>query len=216
MLSGPALFSPTPRRRFSIALCVCLSLLLTAPAFASKKQDAKAAAQAAQAAPVRPVGPNGGPVDPKGYLQEQFGPMLAYLPQYPPIVGDFDSDGAEDLVLVVTGKDPLIDQQQFNYKAIDPYNAFFGWSDPKDTIQFAASEAEPRFVVIVQNWRAATPKAKWVVINLSFDKLSSSRYLSKKNKVVPAIELEDRTGLTSDLFWNGKQWKWADKSLRTE
>jgi hypothetical protein len=197
----------------TVFVCVCLSLALSVPCFAGKKQEAKAAAESA---PVRPVGPNGGPVDPKAYLSEQFGPMLTYLPQYPPIVADFDADGTEDLALVVTGKDPLIDEQQFHYKTIDPYNAFFGWSDPKDTLQFATAEGDPRFVAIVHNWRAATPKAKFVIINLTFEKLSFSRYVNKKKKVIPAIEIEDRTGLTSDIFWNGKQWKWADRSLKVE
>lgn len=201
------------RRQVFISFFVCLSL--TVPSFAGKKQDAKPAAQP-PTPPVQPVGPNGGPADPKAYLLEQFGPALTYLPQYPPILSDFDADGTEDLVLVVTGKDPLLDEQQFHYKTIDPYNAFFGWSDPKDTLQFAFAEAEPRFVAIVQNWRAATPRAKFVVINLTFEKLTLARYLDKKKKVVPAIELEDRTGLTSDVFWNGKQWKWADKSLKSQ
>jgi hypothetical protein len=202
------------RQSFLIAACVCLTLVLATPSGAKQKPDAKSAAQAA--APVQPVGPNGGPVDPKAYVLEQFGPSLTYLPKFPPIIADFDGDGTEDIALVVTGKDPLLDEAQFHYKTIDPYNAFFGWSDPKDTLQFATAEAEPRFVAIIQNWRAATPRAKFVVINLTFEKLYLSRYLNKKKKVVPAIELEDRTGLTSDVFWNGKQWKWADKSLKTE
>jgi hypothetical protein len=202
------------RREFFTALCVSLSLFLAVPSFAGKKSDGKPGVQSA--ASVEPVGPNGGPVDPKAYLLAQFGPSLTYLAQYPPILADFDLDGTEDLVLVVTGKDPLLDEQQFHYKTIDPYNGFFGWSDPKDTLQFATAEGEPRFVAIVQNWRAATPRAKFIVINLSFEKLYASRYLTKKKKVVPAIELEDRTGLTSDVFWDGKQWKWADKSLKVE
>ena len=168
-----------------------------------------------KSAPVQPMVSGIG--DPNAYVRAQFGPLFRLLPNYPMLTGDLDADGTEDLFLIATTKDPLIDQGEFHFKTIDPYNAFFGWSDPRDTFQFATAEGDARILLIVQDWRAATPKAKFAVINLQFEKLSLSRYLMKK-KVVPALELEDRTGLTSDLFWDAKhkQWKWADKSLKND
>jgi hypothetical protein len=196
-------------RRASVvtSACLCVVFVLSHPAFTKdNKHDAgPVAAPAAES--------DAGPADPIAYLLAQFGPTLSYVKKFPPIVTDFDLDGTQDIALVVTGKNPLLDEQQYHYKTIDPYNAFFGWSDTRDTIQFVTSEAEPKFLAIVHDWKADTPKAKFVVINLSFERLYPARYLTKKRKTLPCIELEDRTGLTSDIFWGGKQWKWADKSL---
>jgi hypothetical protein len=62
-------------------------------------------------------------------------------------------------------------------------------------------------LLIVHNWRAATPRAKFVVINLSFAKISIARQLIKK-KIVTAVVTEDVMGMTSSLYWAGKQYKW--------
>ncbi len=194
------------------AVCLCLVISLCSPLVAGDKKKDAAAAPAV----VSPTGTGTGPADPKAYVLAQFGPALKYLPKFPPIVADFDQDGAEDIVLVVTGKNPLLDEAEFHYKTIDPYNGFFGWGDPKDTLQFATAEAEPRFLAIVHNWKSETPKAKFVMINLVFEKMYFARYVNKKKKVLPCIEVEDRTQLTSDVFWDGKKWKWADRSLKIE
>jgi hypothetical protein len=200
-------------RSFVAALCACLVLALCCPLLAKdKKQEAAAAAPAI----VPATGNGNGPADPKAYLLAQFGSSLTYLPNFPAITADFDLDGTEDLVLVITGKNPLGDEAQYNFKTIDPYNAFFGWGKVEDTIQFIASEPDPRFLAIVHDWKAATPKLKFVAINFVFEKLYFAKYVNKKKKTLPCIELEDRTGMTSDIFWDGKKWKWADKSLKIE
>lgn len=202
------------RSKWIVAVvCAMLVLALCCPLIAKdKKKEAAAAAPAITS----PTGTGKGPDDPKAYLLAQFGPELTYLSKFPAVAADFDLDGTEDLALIVTGKNPLLDEQQYHYKTIDPYNAFFGWSDTRDTIQFATAEAEPRFIAIVHDWKADTPKAKYVVINLVFEKIYYARYINKKKKVLPCLEVEDRTQLTSDLFWDGKKWKWADKSLKVE
>lgn len=149
----------------------------------------------------------------------QFGPAYTLVPGFPPITADLDGDAAEDLVLVGTAKDPLVDEMGFGYKTIDPYNTYFGFGDPRVTMQFVAQEGEPRYLLIVHSWRLAQPKAKFVVINLPFEKIALTRALvgkKKKAKVIPAISLEDRTGMSSDLYWAGKQWKWMDKTLSIE
>ncbi len=198
---------------FRAAVCAFLVLAASLSLVAKdKKQESAAAAPA-----VVPATGNGtGPADPKAYLAAQFGPSLTYLAKYPAITADLDQDGTEDLVLVVTGKNPLPDEAQYQLKTIDPYNAFFGWGKVDDTIQFIGSESEPRFLAIVHDWKAATPKAKFVAINFVFEKLYFAKYVNKKRKVLPCIELQDRTGMTSDVFWDGKKWKWADRSLKVE
>lgn len=176
-------------------------------------QDRASAATAAQAE---------GPLTAESagkFLQAQFGPGFTLVEGFPFLNADLDGDGAEDLVVVSTAKDPLIDEMQFGYKTIDPYNTYFGFGDPKVTMQFVAQEGTPRYLVVVHSWRDAQPKSKFVVINLPFEKISMARVMTgkgKKRMVIPAVSLEDRTGMTSDLYWGGKQWKWMDKSLSIE
>lgn len=125
------------------------------------------------------------------------------------MVGDLDADGAEDAIFVATAKNPLLDEAEFHYRTIDPYNTFYGFGDPRVTMQFTSQEGQPRYILVVHNWRAATPKAKFVIINLPFEKLAVARIAVKK-KVVPCIAVEDRTGAVSSVYWNGKQYKWVD------
>jgi hypothetical protein len=69
-----------------------------------------------------------------------------------------------------------------------------------------------KFILIVHSWKAATPKAKLVVINLPFEKLSIMRVPAKKKKIVPAIAAEDLGGLMSAIYWDGKKYKWSSMS----
>lgn len=193
---------------------VCLAAmcaLAQQPAAVSPAAGAPAAAASSES----PV-----PVeDARKIVAAQFGPGFTLKSEFAALRADLDADGAEDLVLVGMAKDPLVDEIGFGYKTIDPYNTYFGFGDPKVTMQFVAQEAEPRYLLIVHSWQAAQPKAKFVVINLPFEKISMARVVTgkgKKKTVIPAISLEDRTGMTSDLYWNGKQWKWMDKSLSIE
>lgn len=155
------------------------------------------------------------PAEAQTYVTAQFGGTFKVLPGFPLLAGDLDGDTSEDLVIVATAKDPLLDESDYHYKTIDPYNSFFGFGDPQVTMRFVSQEGEPRFVLIVHGWKEATPKAKFVVINLPFEKLELARVRVKK-KTLPALGMEDRTGQNSDIYWTGKQWKWADTSLKLE
>ena len=58
-------------------------------------------------------------------------------------------------------------------------------------------------------WRAATPKAKFVIINLPFKQITVKK-LKVKKKTVMAIYAEE-TGpdrMTSALFWDGKKYRY--------
>lgn len=147
---------------------------------------------------------------------QQFGPAFTLVSTYSAIAADLDGDGTEDLVLVATAKDTLTDQLEFHYKVIDPYNSYFGFGDANITAQFSANDAGlPRVLLVLHDWRATAPKVKFVILNLPFEQLSLGRLLRKK-KVFPSITLSDHSGLTSDLYWAGKQWKWADRSVAME
>ena len=68
---------------------------------------------------------------------------------------------------------PMADQAEDNFTVIDPYNTFFGYGNTKITTQFASEDPAMRGLVLLvihgtgpEAWRAATPKAKFVIINL--------------------------------------------------
>lgn len=193
--------------RLTIPALLCLTLT------GASAQESKSQTQDAATLPARSQVMS--QAEAQTYVTAQFGPAYKVLPGFPPVAGDLDGDNAEDLVLVATAKDPLLDEAQYHYRTIDPYNTFFGFGDPQVTMRFVAQEGEPRFVLIVHGWKDATAKAKFVVINLAFEKLELARVRVKK-KTLPAIGMEDRTGQNSDIYWTGKMWKWADSSLKVE
>jgi len=143
-------------------------------------------------------------------IAQQFGPAFHPLSGFPVLTGDLDKDGAEDAVVVATAENPLLDQAQYHFKVIDPYSSSFGLGDPSITQQFSVKADVSRYLLIVHNWRA--PKAKFVVINFPFDKLSIDRVFVKK-KVYPAIRGEESTGSKSVVYWDGRKWKWKDEGL---
>ena len=140
----------------------------------------------------------------------EFGPAFKPDPAFPVLVADFDGDGKPDVAVVATAEDPLLDQLQYRYKVIDPFNAFYGFADPKITTQFAVPEGKPLLVLVVHNWRA--PQQKFVMVNLPFAKLSVARVLVKK-KILPAIHAEEAGGLKANLYWDGKKWRWQEGTL---
>lgn len=154
--------------------------------------------------------------NPTEFVSLQFGTEFIYLDKFPVLTGDLDGDGTEDAVFVVTSKsNPLLSEEQFHYKVIDPYDEYFGFGDPRVTTGFNAHDPEQvKYILVVHNWRAATPKAKFVVINLPFEKLSISRIPTKKKKmkVVTAITAEELGGLTSAIYWDGKRYRWNSLS----
>src|SRR5512143_1788088 len=113
----------------------------------------------------------------KEFVSLQFGTDFVLLDKFPMFAADLDGDGAEDAVFVATRKDnPLLDEEKFHYKVIDPYDEYFGWGDPRVTTSFNAHDPEQaKYILIVHDWHAATPKSKLVVLNLPFEKLDIGR-----------------------------------------
>ena len=141
-------------------------------------------------------------------IEKEFGVGYKLAPKQPILVGDFDADGEEDVVFVVTGKNPLTDEAGHNYKVIDPYNSYFGYGNPKVTYGFVSMSAEEqRLLMVIHSWKAPTPKAKFVIINLPFEKISTGSFRLKK-KSVSAITAEEPGGVASAVFWDGKKYKW--------
>lgn len=133
------------------------------------------------------------------------------------LTGDLDGDGVEDAVIVVRFKNPLVGEAQFNYKVVDPYFTYHGYGNPKETAAFQSEDPRQGNMLLVihgagkDSWRAETPKAKFVIINLPFDKLSIAPFMVKKKKVMAIMAEEEAMG-ASAVYWDGKKYKWAETS----
>ncbi|HTR66456.1 MAG TPA: hypothetical protein VMH85_11825 [Terriglobales bacterium] len=150
------------------------------------------------------------------FIQSQFGATCSVEGAPPPLIADLDGDGIEDAVITAHCKNPMIDQAEHDFHVIDPYNAYFGYSDVKVTSQFASEDPGSRGAVLLvihgagaDAWRAATPKAKFVIINLPFKDVSV-RKLTLKKKTIMAILTEETGGdnMTSATFWDGKKYRY--------
>jgi hypothetical protein len=62
-------------------------------------------------------------------------------------------------------------------------------------------------VAIAHDWRATHPKAKFVIVNLPFERIEISGAQWKK-KAVSALFTTDSTGIQAEVFWDGKKYRW--------
>jgi hypothetical protein len=168
-----------------------------------------AIASAAPQAPATPAVDN-------DFIQRQFGSTCTMLQGPPVLKADLDEDGIEDLVVAARCTNPLIDQAENNFRVIDPYNTFFGYGDTKITTQFASEDPLTRGVVLLvihgagpEAWRSATPKAKFVIINLPFKQIAVKK-LALRKKTVMAIYAEETGGdkTISVTYWDGKKYRY--------
>ena len=159
--------------------------------------------------------PAAAPVD-NAFIQRVFSITCTLLPGVPPIVADFDGDGTDDIAIPAKCTNPMMDQAENRFKVVDPYNEFFGYGDPKITNGFASEDPEFRGRSLLifhgagsEAWRSATPKAKFVIINLPFKQLRARKMMVKK-KAVTAIYAEEASAdeMTSSVFWDGRKYKY--------
>ena len=150
-------------------------------------------------------------------VQQQFGPGFTVNASQSLVLlaADFDGDGVEDVAIVADSKDPLPDSYQFKYQVADPYNSYFGNGDPRFTAGYGKLDPSHNHQLLVifgagsDAWHAATPKAKFVLINVPFDTVEVGRMLVKKNKppifVIKAIEAQV---MDSAIYWDPKRKRW--------
>ncbi len=151
------------------------------------------------------------------FIQKQFGENCSLLAGPPQFVADLDGDGAEDLVVAARCRNPLADRDEHGFLVADPYNGFLGFGDVKVTSTFASDAPDTRGVSLLiihgtgkDGWRAETPKAKFLLINLPFKSLTVKK-LTVKKRTMLAIFMEERgegEDTSSVVFWDGKKYRY--------
>lgn len=153
-------------------------------------------------------------------VKQQFGSNFKIPDKFPTVLiaADFDGDGVEDVAIVADSRDPMTDSYDYKYSVSDPYYSYFGYGNPVNTVGFGRSDMERNHDLLIifgagaDAWHAATPKAKFVVINVPFDEITVGRMQIKKGKppifVIKAVET--RSMDDSAVFWDAKKkkWKW--------
>jgi hypothetical protein len=190
-----------------LLLLPLFALLLTVAAADQKKQPPPPPAHAKSPSPAVT----------DELIHKQFGDNCSLLAGPPQFVGDLDDDGIDDLVVAAKCKNPMADKDEYSFVVTDPYDSFLGYSDIKVTSTFASDAPERRGVTLLiihgaekDAWRAETPKAKFLLINLPFKTLTVKR-LAMKKKTILGIYMEE-TGEGEDtssvVFWDGKKYRY--------
>ena len=160
-------------------------------------------------------------------IHKQFGDNCSLLAGPPQFVADLDDDGIDDLVVAAKCKNPMADKDEYSFVVADPYDSFLGYTDIKVTSSFGSDEPERRGISLLiihgaekDAWRAETPKAKFLLINLPFKTLTVKR-LALKKKTILGIYMEEtgegKTLLRSSfgMARNTGTSSWAPRSSRT-
>jgi hypothetical protein len=151
------------------------------------------------------------------FVQQKFGNQFTLLPEIPPVFGDLDGDGVEDVAIAARCKNPMLDQAEHNYTVLDPYYEFFGYGDPRMTTTFSEGDPARRGLVVLiihgagkDGWRSATPKAKYVIVNLPY-RIISVRKMKLRKSMIEAIYVEESgdMGESSALFFDGRKYRYV-------
>jgi hypothetical protein len=133
----------------------------------------------------------------------------------PFVYADLDGDGVEDAVIVARSKVPMSGEGQYRYKVIDPFFTAYGYGDPKITSTMASEDPENRNLLLVihgvgkEAWRAAEPKAKYVIINLPIENIVV-RPTTYKKHTVGGIDPQSAESNGAMVLWDGKKYKWVE------
>ena len=195
----------------SIILIFVASAIVIVSSFASAEQSNKTPPPP----PAHAKSPS--PLVTNEYIHKHFGDNCSLLQGPPQFVADLDGVGIDDLVIAARCKNPMADQAEYSFTVTDPYDSFMGYNDLKVTSTFASDEPERRGVSLLivhgigkDAWRAETPKAKFLLINLPFKTLTVKR-LALKKKTVLGIYMEEQgegENTSSVLFWDGKKYRY--------
>jgi hypothetical protein len=151
------------------------------------------------------------------YIHKEFGENCSLLGGPPQFVGDLDGDGIDDLVVAGRCKNPMVDQGDYGFTVIDPYDRFLGFGDVKVTSSFASDAPERKGVCLLvvhgvgpDAWRSNKPKPKFVMINLPFKSLAVKKLALKKRTILGVYMEEQGEGeqTSSVVFWDGKRYRY--------
>jgi len=152
------------------------------------------------------------------FVHQQFGDSCSLAPQFPPITGDLNGDGVEDIVIVARCKNALIEQAEKNYKVIDPLDSFYGYGNPSITTGFAPDDPKLRGIALLvihgsgaEGWRSPAPQAKFVIINITVKTVTIKKMKVTKKKTTTAIFVEEAGAdeMTSAVFWDGRKYRYS-------
>lgn len=163
------------------------------------------------------------PIVDNDFVQKQFGSNCSLI-GIPSIKADFDSDGVEDIVIPAHCTSPMMDQSEDNYVVVDPYNAFFGYGNPKITTQFSSEDPDRRgFSLLIIHgagadaWHATSPKAKFMIVNLPFKSIYVKKLVvRKKEHMAIYVDETGGDGLVSVLFWDGRKYRYQPMGSNME
>lgn len=151
------------------------------------------------------------------FVKQQFGDQFTLVSNVSAAFGDLDGDGVEDVVIAARCKNPMLDQSEHNFTVIDPYNTFFGYGNPQITTTFSEGDPALRGLVILiihgdgpNAWRSATPKMKYVVVNLPYRAIYVRKFKLKK-KTIEALYVEEAGsfGTSGAVFFDGKKFQYV-------
>ncbi len=151
------------------------------------------------------------------FVTRQFGDQFTLLSEIPPVFGDLNGDGVEDVAIAARCKNPMLDEAEHKYTVIDPYYDFFGYGDPKLTTTFSEGDPALRGLVVLivhgagaEAWRSDHPKAKYVIVNLPY-RMISVRKMKLHKKTIEAVYIEESggSGDSSALFFDGRKFRYV-------
>jgi len=157
------------------------------------------------------------PAPDNDYVHQQFGDSCSLDPQMKPLLADLNGDSVEDIVMVARCTNPLIDQDEKNFRVIDPMNSFYGYGDPKITSGFGQQDPRLKGIALLivhgsgaDAWRSTAPQAKFLVINIAVKTLTAKKMRLSRKKSTTAIYVQEATAdeMTSAVFWDGKKYKY--------
>jgi hypothetical protein len=156
------------------------------------------------------------PVD-NTFVHQQFGDTCSLETQWAPVTADLNGDGIEDIVMVARCSNPLIEQDDKNYKVIDPMDSFYGYGNTKVTTEIGQNDPRLHGICLLvihgagaEAWRSPSPQAKFVIINLAVKSVTAKKMRISKKKMGMAIYVEEATGdqMSAAIFWDGKKYRY--------
>jgi hypothetical protein len=150
------------------------------------------------------------------FVQKEFGSTCRLNKDVAPVITDLNGDGVKDIVIAAHCANPMIDAVEHRFTVIDPYMAFYGFGNPQITTQYSTEDPHYRDLALLiihgdgpEAWRSATPKAKYLVVNLAYKDIAARHYLLKKKRIEAVyIDEADQLQTVSVLFWDGKKYRY--------